>query len=234
MAVAYVSGQKAANGASGAGTTVAVAYPGNVTSGNLLVCTTRCGDLGSQAISDNLGDAVSWTEAAGATADGDSGLTRGKTFYKIAGASAACTVTLTIGTSGVRRGLAIREFSGSDASPLDDTAGNTGADTSMECGSVTMTANGVIVTGWTHSSTQTTTIDTDYTESVENTTGRCGNAHRITSAITDEAIHTASANSNWAGFTATFKEAGAAGRTTKNTREFTHGVNVGMGFRMNL
>lgn len=211
MAVAYAAGQKAANGASGAGATVAVAFPGNVTSGNLLVCTTRGGDLSSQTITDNLADGVSWTEAAGATADGDGGLTRGKTFYKIAGASAACTVTFTMGNSGLRRGLTIREFSGSDAAPLDDTAGNTGADTSIECGSVTMTVAGAIVTGWTHDSSQTTTLDADYAELVQNSTGRCGSAHRITSAITDQAIHTASANSNWAGFTATFKEAGAGG-----------------------
>lgn len=216
MAIAFVTGQIAANGASGAGTTVAVAYPSNVTSGNLLVCTTRGGDLSSQTISDNLGDAVAWTEAAGATADGDGGLTRGKTFYKVCAASAACTVTLTMGNGGVRRGLTIREYSGSHATPLDDTAGNTGADTSMECGSVTMTANGVIVTGWTHDSSQTTTADADYTQLVQNSTGRCGSAHRITTAITDEAIHTASASSNWAGFTATFKEAGGGTTVTRN------------------
>jgi hypothetical protein len=222
MSAGYV--QKAANGES-VGTTVAVAFPSNVTVGNQIVVTIRkrlAGETGS--ISDNLGNTYTAVEVD-QNVDGS----EPASFYrcKSIATGGACTVTYTAsGTSG-RHGITVREFSGLDSSAaLDASNKNTGSgDASVECGAVTTSAAGVIVTGVSTGGGQTLTADSDYAEAISNTTGRASSAHRITTtALTgEEAIHTLSAAVAWGSVVGAAKE--AAGPVTHATT----GVLVGPG-----
>jgi hypothetical protein len=81
-----------------------------------------------------------------------------------------------------------------------------------------MTADGVIVTGLAAGGGQTLTLDTDYTELVANTTGRAHSAHRVTAAITDEAIHTWSESNLWTAATVTYKQAAGGAATSRPFR----------------
>jgi len=209
--MAFVAGQLAAAGSTAAGTTVAAAFPGNVTSGNLLTCTTRTSVDDTHTISDDLADGVPWVEDNTVLHAVD--LHRSRVFSKKAGASAACTVTLTTGTS-QRRGLTIREFTNPATTHLDDAATGQGADASVECGSVTLANQGAILSAWSYQGGQTTTLDTDYVSLVENTTGRVGCGHRISAAATDEAVHTASAINNWAGLDTAYVSPAPVGGAT--------------------
>ena len=207
MAIAFVTGQ-VANNANTSGSTVAVAFPSNVTSGGLIEVVARISADTTCSITDTLLNTYTAGPAILQATDSHKVFK----FWTISASGGANTVTATFGNT-LRKGIIIREFSGADAAPADDSATNTGADASVECGSVTMTADGLIVTGWGYSGTQTTTIDTDYTGLSENTTGRIGSAYRLTTAITDEAVHTASATNNWSAVTETYKESGGAPAT---------------------
>src|SRR6476469_10382819 len=83
-----------------------VVFGSNVTKGNLLICWLRM--ISPQTVTDNLGDGVAWKRAIpyfGNNSPADKAI-----WYKVAGATGACTVTGT-GTSGTFR-CAIAEFSG--------------------------------------------------------------------------------------------------------------------------
>src|ERR1700736_3675294 len=93
-----------------------IVFGSNVTSGDLLVCLGRA--AGTLSITDNLSDSVTWTQVASPSAD--------KIMWrKIAGVTAACTVTVHGTTSGTIR-IAARQShttTGWPATPEDGTAG---------------------------------------------------------------------------------------------------------------
>lgn len=188
-------------------TSVQATFSVNVKAGSTLVATTRIDtEAGiTSSISDSLNGAWPARDMAQVeTVD----VHRSEIFKFYNTVAGVCTVTLSIsGGVGHVLGLTILEYSGTlTTDPLDVTAGNQGADASVECGPVTMTKGGVIVTGWGYSFNQTTTLDADYAHLEQNTTGRLGSADRVTAAITDTAVHTASAANDWSSVTATYKE----------------------------
>lgn len=204
--------QDASNGTA-LGTSVAVAFGSNVTAGNLITVVVRANtnDAPSWTVTDSLGNTYVEDEAQFQSTD----LTTTR-IYRASNISGGANTVTFAGTNNIRRGIVIKEFSGLDTtSPLDVTNSNQGTDASVECGSVTMTADGVIVIGWGYSGAQTTTIDTDYANLEQNTTGRLGSCNRVTTAITDECINTASASNNWTACTVTYKNASAGGAFTK-------------------
>lgn len=101
----------------GTALTGTIVFGSNVTSGDLLVCFAR-GAGTTLDPSDTLGDSVAWTQLATVSTDK-------KLWCKIAGATAACTITITTNTSGTIR-IAARQYhsdTGWLASPADGTAG---------------------------------------------------------------------------------------------------------------
>src|SRR5690349_14772567 len=88
-------------------TTGNISFASNVTAGNLLLCWVRM--VSPQTVTDNLGDGVAWKQALpyfGNNSPADKCL-----WWKIAGASGPCTVTVVTGTSGTFR-CAVAEYSG--------------------------------------------------------------------------------------------------------------------------
>lgn len=208
MAVAYVAGQKISAGSASA-TSVNATLPGNATAGNNIHVGVNMDVVGrTLTVSDGLGNTYTLDQSI--PYDGNTKTVATYTAKNIAGG--ACTVTFAISGAAARIAVSVREFSGEDTTtPLDQVGSGTGSDSSVECGSVTMTAAGVIVTAHGMQNNTTTTLDTDYAELSENTTGRIAMGHRVTAAITDQAIHTLSANTDWGASTTTYKEASAGG-----------------------
>jgi hypothetical protein len=89
-----------------------IVFGSNVTAGNLLVCWLRM--VSPQTVSDNLGDGVAWQRVGayfGNNTPADKAI-----WWKIAGATAACTVSVSTGTSGTMR-VAVAEYSGTGLIP---------------------------------------------------------------------------------------------------------------------
>jgi|SRR5688572_21907207 len=205
MAVAYVAGQKISAG-SAAATSVNAVFPGNVTAGNNIHVGVVVDVVGrTLTVSDSLGNTYALDQSV--PFDTNTKVIATYTAKNITGG--ACTVTFGISGASTRIGISVREFSGEHTTaPLDQIGSGNGADSSVECGSVTMTAAGVIVTVHGMQNNTTTTLDTDYAELSENTTGRLAMGHRVTAAITDQAIHTLSGATDWGASTTTYKVAG--------------------------
>jgi hypothetical protein len=209
MAAALVSGQSAINGSDASSTTIAVAFPGNVTAGNLILVAVKNSASPDPTISDTLGN--TYSRIAGASINHSVDLYGMDCYYAKDILGGANTVTATYGNT-FRKNIAIYEISGLDTvAPADQANVSEGADTSMESGSITMTGDGVIFSLFGTAGGQSVTADSDYTNFQENTTGRAGTALRFTAAITDEAIHTASVANNWVHGIANFKVVAAGG-----------------------
>lgn len=210
MAAAFV--QDASNGATPV-TSVAIAFASDVTAGNQLNVIVRSltSDVGSWTITDTL----LHTYVEDVTTTSEAGLVTIKT-YRVSNCSGGANTVTFAGSGSQRRGIVVKEFSGLDTtSPLEDSEVNSGSgDTSVEFGSVTLAGDGLILIGWCYNSGQTTTLDTDYANLEENTTGRCGAANRvITGGITDAAINTASATVDFGAVAAGYKVPAAGGST---------------------
>ena len=206
-AIAWV--QDASAGATPA-VTLKVAFGSNVTAGALIVVTARVGATGRTVTStDTLANVYSLDASKIQITD----VHVNDIFSTYNSAGGANTVTINMSGAGARMGMTIREYSGAATavSPVDVSSNAIGADASVECGTLTMTKDGVIVTGWGYQNNQTTTLDTDYANLEQETTGRLGSAQRITTAITDEAIHTASASNNWSCVSVAYSEPAAGG-----------------------
>lgn len=103
----------------GGGLTGTITFTNPVDAGDLLVCLGQVQGTNSIAVSDDLGDGVSWVQVAAVTA-------QKVVWRKIAGLTAACTITVTASpTTGVVR-VAARQYNsdtGWPATPEDGTAG---------------------------------------------------------------------------------------------------------------
>jgi hypothetical protein len=223
VGVLYVAGQKASAGSASA-TSVQAAFPGNVTAGSNIHVGVGVDAVGrTLTITDNLGNTYELDQSV--VYDGNTKTVAQYTAKNVSGG--ACTVTFGISGAGARVAISIRECSGEDTTtPLDQVASGNGSDSSVECGSVTMTVAGIIVTAHGMQNNTTTTLDTDYAELSENTTGRIAMGHRITAAITDQAIHTLSGNTDWGASTTTYKEAAVGGGFVPYPH--LHGMHGGM------
>jgi hypothetical protein len=148
MAIALVSGQKAmADTDISTGTTLGVAFPGNTTTGNLLVVNTGNDD------SDNT-NAVDSVACTGATFSINQVSQWSTTPYQrvdghyAANITGAATPTVTATWSPARgwRHIHISEWSGVDTStPLDKTGSGTGTGTVYTTSSQTTTTNGQLI-----------------------------------------------------------------------------------------
>lgn len=232
MAIALVTGQKAvADTGATSGTTIAVAFPSNVTAGNL-ICVQSGNDSGSASAS-GYADTLSNSYAAVVvSANNVSAQQRIDASYckNISGGS--CTVTATFTASTSWRHIHVSEYSGADTTaPLDKSAGNTGTSGSGSSGAQTTTTNGQLIYGG--SGNGLNTAGTGFTALSSGTNYTNMSEYQIqTSAGSIDATFTGS-SSSWCVIMMTFKEAsgGGGGRTTKNTRSAPLGVEVGMNWR---
>lgn len=201
---ALVSGQLAIAGVN-PGLSVGVAFPGNVTSGNVMLVVGAISANFQLDIADSLG--TTFTEVMDNFA---TGFGRIFMWWAAVPSSGANTVTVSHASSTARKGLAIYEISVLDTTaPFDDSSAATGTGTSVDAGSITMTAGGVILSGF-RGSTSVTAYDSDYTNTQVDATATLASALRFTSAITDSAVHTIP-STTWNAIIANFKDAAAGG-----------------------
>lgn len=132
------SGSQRATSSNG-GTTAA--FPGNVTSGNLLIVSGCIFGLGRNILTSDFGDTISttWAIAADYTASNNQCFV----VYGVAGSSAADTVSFNAGSF---RNFCIDEFHGQNATPFDAAGtGTTGTSTSPAGTITTVAANALII-----------------------------------------------------------------------------------------
>lgn len=203
MAAAYV--QKAINGSAAASTTIAVSTGSDVTAGNGIAVFFRDSTPGaSLSCADGLGNTYTQIHIASSAANGSLAVFVAKDIN-----GGACTVT---GTSSAttRKCIGVREFSGLDlTAPEDQFADAIGTDDTVEGPAITMTRGGALMSAV--NTAQTITFDTDYTEGQQNSTGRAGDCHQITVAVTEGADHTLSSAADWETITWDLIEPAAGG-----------------------
>ena len=216
-AIAYV--QQAAAGETGAGDgVIAVAYPSNVTAGNLLVVVVRWGNAVSfTSLVDTLGN--TWQQDAALVWDtAESVETR--VYSAIANSSGANTVTFTV-SAPQRIGVIVHEFSGSfSACRVDQTNTNESlTGTAIDSGNVTTTVADALLfgaTGYAGSGTPVT-VGTGYSNLIEETTMRHAAESKIVSGtVTDSADFTIDTSEPWGAMVLAFSEAACASGGAKS------------------
>lgn len=211
------AGSQRASGAQYAADNTAVAFPGNVASGNLLVALGVIGDgNGSADLDVTCDDSITTSYSVLLSADFD-GSKKLFVAYGVSGSAAANTVTCTItgGGGGTKSiGFAIDEFSGQHATPLDTDGGqSTGTSTDPADSLTTGVANTLIVGIVTHKNATNPTItptgsyiqiaeDEDYdADSVAFNV-----VYRIATAATSYTVDwTLGASTLWSVYTASFQ-----------------------------
>src|SRR5438034_4688709 len=126
MGIALVAGQKASAQSSATGTNISVAFPANVTTGNLIAVKVSCGD--STTVS-SVTDTPTNSYAAGVQLDQAQTGQRIEGWYAKNIAGGADTVQANFAVSVGARSIAITEWSGADkTAPLGQvaSANNTG------------------------------------------------------------------------------------------------------------
>lgn len=149
MAAAFVTGQKAiADTGVVFGTTISVAFPSNVTAGNL-ICAQSGNDTSSGHLTSSYSDTLSNTYATVVvSANNTTAGQRIDASYAKNIAGGACTVTANFSGSTLWRHIHVSEYSGLDTTaPLDQSSGGTGTGTSGSSGSKTTTTNGQLIYG---------------------------------------------------------------------------------------
>jgi len=151
LGIALYAGQKAVADSNGTtGTTIAVVFPGNTASGNLVVADTGYGpttgltttSMSATGMNFNNTVAQSYNVTSDQEIDGH--------YAKDITSAAAPTVTATFGTAKPWRHIHISEWIGADrANPLDKTLGATGnpSGTTYTSGSVTTDTAGELIYG---------------------------------------------------------------------------------------
>jgi len=226
-----------ANNGVGSDTT---AFPNNVTSGDLLIVAGAAwGSTAaptSVAVDDSQG---SYTVDLGAVPVG----LVWRTFiaYRVATATGANTVTVNpAGADSVHSfSYTIAEFSGNHATPDDVDGGDTTAESTTAADTITTGVNDALVIGvmsqesGTMALTPTGAGNVELDETESNSSNQChAAAYRLGGTAGSNTVSWTTASlTTWSAQTHSFKpSAGGGGRTTKNTRAFPLGVNVGMGF----
>lgn len=118
-------------------TTIAQAFAGNVTAGNLIVVASHWNDTGTTAAAtDSLGN--TYTSAVGPT--NFSTTDRAQVFFAKNITGGACTVTVTLNASRTNRYITIHEYSGLDTATGIDVAAAAAGSSTAPAASVTTTA----------------------------------------------------------------------------------------------
>lgn len=213
------SGSQRAEGICDGADTCNAVYPGNVTSGNLVVAAGQWFSGGASTAITQLTvtstcTTGNWT-LYGIELTTDTWMWIG---YAVATSSAACTVTTDGVSAGDYHAYTVDEFSGQHATPFSvDGAGATGTSTDPQDGLTTTTDNELIigVTGHGHSSVTTMTPDTgtQINEEEDGTTHAVYNAtfRVVTTAGAYVADWTFSASRTWGAYAVSFKEATGGG-----------------------
>lgn len=217
MAIAEVSGQRATATPSGENDSAAIAFPNNVTSGNLLI-------VGGAVWNDPANTSISVTDSLGTTYTTLLGTihtgNRLRSFiaYGIAPSSGANTVTVNPNGSNTYMSFSIDEFSGVDSTPLDADGGTTtGTGTAIADSITTASANALIIGVCTHNvaGSPTLTPGGSYTQigELELNDDTAHNAvFRIATTATSYSVDwTLGSSGSWSAQTASFKEAAAGG-----------------------
>lgn len=133
-------------GYSNVASTSALAYPINVTAGDLLIAGGCNWNAVTQAMA-VTGAPNTWTVVQGADVSGEGGVYKGWIAYSIAASSAAYTPTIDPAGTGNYGSYSLAAFSGVDnASPLDVDGGSTSATNTAQSDSITTgTANALII-----------------------------------------------------------------------------------------
>ena len=206
-----------------------LAFLSTVTSGSLLIAGTRVGGITTTlAVSDDVNGA--WTRTREQDTVDDHSL-----FVDHFLNSGSGTVTVTCDPSGtpyVR--WIIGEYSQiATSGALDQVNSATGNSTSLASGNITtLQADETLICVGSVQADASFTPDADFTERQEIVL-RVALEDRIVSATgTYQGTWSVSASSQWCCILASFKHAAAGGRTTKNTRAWPLGVEIGMGWQL--
>lgn len=181
---------------------VAVAYPGAQTAGDLNIVVVGWGDTTSSisSITDNRGN--TYTRAVGPT--GTTGLQQSLYYAKnIIGGSNK--VTVTFNQAAAFPDVRILEYRGlSTTSPLDVTRAGTGTGTAANSGSATTTSSSELIFGAGTTGTAFSAAGSGFTSRMINIYGNIAEDKIVTSSGTYNATATTS-SSNWVMQMATFK-----------------------------
>lgn len=215
MAIAEVGSGSQRATATGATGDRTLSFPGNVTSGNLLILA-GCGfTVGSAdpapTITDSIGTA--YTVASAVV------FTNGRLFigYGVAPSSGANTVSVDWATADTGSSFSIDEFSGQHATPLDvDGGSSTGTSTTPADSLTTLAANDLLIGVMAHdgSSGISITPTANYTQIGEEETNTFQDHNAVfriaTSATSYTVDWTIGSSSPWGVYTLAFKEASGA------------------------
>lgn len=210
MAIAEVSGQRATSAAQNNVDSVGLAFPLNVTAGNLLVV------MGGQ---DDAGGPTAVTDSQGNTYTVFQSGAGGFIAIAVAGSSGACTVTVNPDTTSTDFSFTINEYSGQHATPLHvDDGETTGTDISPTATLTTTVDACLILAVMSHSGADTAIVPPagSFTEiGQEPTGGVTGDphsaVHQLGAAIGDVTpLWILSASRTWSVYMLAIKPAVAA------------------------
>lgn len=191
--------------------TASVAFPNNITIGNLLIVAGTNWNAATQTISIS-GCSTSWTVVHGSDFSGSGGVFKTFIGYGIAGSTGACTPTVDPGGIGNYGSYSLDSFTGVHATPLDVDGGtSTGTSTAASDSITTGTANALIIGVMTQSIGLTAlTPGGSYTqfgevEAVDNSPHNA--VFRVATTATSYTVDWTLADSSpWAAQTVSFKE----------------------------
>lgn len=197
--------------------TAALAFPNNVTAGDLLIAAGTNWKGSSQTIAVS-GCSTTWTTIHGADRSGAGGIYRTWVAYGIAGVSGACTPTVDPGSTSNYGSYSLNAFRGSPSTPLDvDGGDSTGTGTTASDSITTGTANALIIGVMLHTDTaanRTLTAGGSYTQfgEIESVANAPHHAEfRIATTATAYTVDaTIGTSVTWSMQTVSFKEATAA------------------------
>lgn len=177
MAITEVATRRAATGNNDGVDSAALAFPNNVTSGNLLIVAGAA--WGSSAAPTSI--AVTDTRSTSYTVVLGTVVGTWRTFiaYGVASSSGACTVTVNPNGSSAALSFSIDEFTGQDATPADVDGGtSTGSSNTASDSITTVAANALIIAVSSQDgSTQALTAGAGYTTFGENETNSNNQCH---------------------------------------------------------
>lgn len=226
-AFAEVGSGSQRNSGTSAGTSASIAFPGNVTSGNLLIASGMARDgNGGASLTVSCADSIStsYTTLLSTNFNADN---RFFIAYGVAGSSAANTITCTQSGGGGGSqavGFAIDEFSGQHATPLDTDGGqSTGTSTSPSDSLTTGVANALIIGVVIHNDNTNPSITPSgsYTEIAQDADYDADNTdysvvYRIATTATSYTVDwTLGSSTLWGVYTVSFKPATVATKKTQ-------------------
>lgn len=183
----------------------------------------------TQTFSDNKGSSgqTYYTEERHTTAS----LSGQMAMFPIASPGTGHTVTMTLSSARDFRGLVVWLVNASGGSlTLDVQSTAEGALTGTpDAGSLATTAATVSFMGVGEYTTATFEPGSGWAQDYDS--GHFGQSRSDASGTLDPVCTLTAGTMDWVACAASFKESGGGGRTTKNTRGFTHGTEVGMDFR---